>query len=168
MWTGPDAPAHGPWATHSALVRDRAAALARATTVAEACAREAKLAAACAACHVEVGVAPEFKTHPAPPPDEPTVEARMLRHRWAADRMWEGIIGGVDDPWRAGLDVLAVRSLDWTAIAPGRVEHAKRLQRLAVNARVNRMLGLEGRATAYGEMLATCAACHTAPTPKSR
>lgn len=162
----PEPPAHGPWAAHTVLVRERAAALARSTKIDEACDREAKLAAACAGCHVELGVATEFRTHPPVPPDQPTVEARMLRHRWAADRMWEGMIGGADEPWRAGLEVLAAPPLAWSAFAPGRAAYAKQLRVLAENARRNPRLELEGRATAYGEMLATCAACHTAPAKR--
>jgi hypothetical protein len=91
----------------------------------------------------------------------------MLRHRWAADRLWEGIIGGNDEPWRAGLDVLAAPPLEWAKFAPGRTEHANKLRRLAENARRNKAADLAGRATAYGEMLATCAACHTAAPAKA-
>lgn len=31
----------------------------------------------------------------------------MARHLWATDRLWEGMVGGDDDAWRDGLDVLA-------------------------------------------------------------
>ena len=48
----PHAPSHGPWAAHVVTVRDRAAALARATTLEQACRLEVTLAGACAACHV--------------------------------------------------------------------------------------------------------------------
>lgn len=157
-----EAPAHGPWAAHTVAVRDRATALARATTVVDACGKSAKLAAACAGCHVELGVAPELSPFPPAPPDKPTVDARMARHRWASDRLWEGIMGGADDPWRAGLDVLAAPALEWATFAPGRADHATKLRRLAISARKTKRLGLEARAAAYGEMLATCAACHTA------
>lgn len=157
----PDAPAHGPWATYVLTVRDRAAALARATTVDQAVRLEASLAGACAACHVEAGVAPDFRTFPVPP-DKATLEARMLRHRWAADRLWEGIVGGADEPWRAGLDVLAAKPLDW---APDRAVHARKLQRLALDARKQKVSSVENRTAAYGEMLATCASCHTTKSP---
>ena len=164
----PDSPAHGPWAAHVVAVRDRAAALARATTLAQATRLEASLAAACASCHVETGVAPEFRQFPVPP-DAKTVEARMLRHRWAADRIWEGIIGGDPEPWRAGLDVLAAAPLDWGPSSSDRAVHARTLQRLASQARANKLATTEARATAYGEILSTCAACHTgAPAAASR
>ncbi len=157
----PHTPAHGPWATHVVTVRDRAAAVSRATTVDQAVRLVAALSGACAACHVESGVAPEFRTFPAPP-DQDTIEARMLRHRWAADRLWEGIVGGVDEPWRAGLDVLAARPLDWGPAGSDRVVLARTLQRSALDAKKQRVPTLETRTKTYGEMLVSCAGCHTA------
>jgi cytochrome c553 len=166
----PHTPAHGPWATQVIAVRDRAAALARATTVEQACRLEAALAGACASCHVEAGVATQFRTFPVPP-DKATVEARMLRHRWAADRLWEGIVSGDVEPWRAGLDVLSAKPLDWGPASSDRATHARTLQRLAIDARKKKLSTLENRTTDYGEMLVTCASCHTskpAPQPAPR
>lgn len=156
----PDSPAHGPWAAHVVAVRDKAAALARASTLDQAVRLEAALAGACGGCHVDTGVAPDFRVFPAPP-DKATLEARMLRHRWAADRMWEGIIGGADEPWRAGLDVLAAKPLDWGTASADRAVHAKKLQRLADQARKQKSPTVATRTAAYGEILATCASCHT-------
>jgi cytochrome c553 len=160
----PDAPAHGPWAAQVVAVRDRAATLARATTLEQACRLEASLAGACAECHAETGVAPEFRVFPVPP-DKTTLEARMLRHRWAADRMWEGIVGGADEPWRAGLDVLAATPLDWGPASSDRAIHARTLQRLADQARRQTKPSIATRTAAYGEILVTCASCHTGKPP---
>jgi cytochrome c553 len=165
----PDEPGLGTWAAHAAVVRERAAALARATAVDEACRREAKLAAACAGCHVDAGASPEFRSPPPEPPDQPSIEARMLRHRWAADRLWEGIVGGADEPWRAGLDVLAATPLDWKEIAPSRAPFGRELQRLADQARRRKPGDASSdHATAYGEILTTCAGCHAAAATSSR
>jgi len=157
-----DAPAHGPWASQVILVRDRAAAVARATTVAQACQLEARLAAACGGCHVETAAAPKFRAYPPAPSDRPAIAARMARHRWAADRLWEGIVGGGDEPWRAGLEVLAAAPLDWGERTATRAQLARQLQHDAAQAR-ERVPGdsFDARASAYGAMLATCAACHT-------
>jgi cytochrome c553 len=157
-----EAPAHGPWASQVLLVRDRAAAVARATTVEQACQLEATLAAACGGCHIEAAVVPRFRTYPPAPPDLPTIGARMARHRWAADRLWEGIVGGADEPWRAGLDVLAAAPLEWGDGNADRAALARVLQRDAAQARERTPSNsLEARAGAYGHLLATCAACHT-------
>jgi hypothetical protein len=84
----PDEPGLGPWAKQAMVVRDRAAALANAKDSAEACRLEARLAEACASCHAEAGVIPEFRSAKRVPPDQPTIEARMARHLWATDRLW--------------------------------------------------------------------------------
>ncbi len=157
-----DTPAHGPWASQVILVRDRAAEVARATTVEQACRLEARLAAACGGCHVETVVVPRFRAYPPAPPDLPTIGARMARHRWAADRLWEGVVGGAEEPWRAGLEVLAAAPLDWGDGGAARARLGRQLQHEAAQARARVPVGaLDARASAYGDMLSTCAACHT-------
>jgi hypothetical protein len=159
----PDEPGLAPWAKHAALVRERAAAVASATTLDDACRREARLAEACAGCHVDAGVVPEFRSS-RPPADQPTVDARMARHLWATGRLWEGIVGGAADSWRDGLDVLAATPLPALqgAGAGARTELARRLQQLAAGARQRwRTDSATDRAGAYGELLVTCAGCHT-------
>lgn len=157
----PDEPAHGPWARYTQIVRDRAAALARATTVDEAIRRETQLAAACADCHRDHHGSALFEKPPAIPPDKPTLDARMARHRWAADRLWEAIVGDADDAWDEGLDVLAAAPLQ---LDPTRAKLARELQRQAIEARRARP-PIANRPAAYAEILTTCVACHTGRTP---
>jgi cytochrome c553 len=157
----PDEPGLGSWAKQTAAVRDQAARLAEATTVDAACERAAKLATACAGCHVEAGVVPEFRPPGPKPPDAPTIDARMARHLWATDRLWEGIVGAADDSWLEGLDVLAAAPLEHPQISGDRRALAKQLQQLADGARRLRAIdALDDRARAYGQILATCAGCH--------
>ncbi len=158
--TAPDEPAHGPWATYMVVVRDRAAAVARATDVSDAIRKVAAVGAACGKCHSEH--VPKLDTGPLPrlPVDRPTLEARMARHRWAADRLWEGVVSNDDGPWRAGLDVLAAAPFE---IPADRAPFARTLQRAADQARRPSPGPLVDRATTYGEILVTCAKCHTAP-----
>ncbi|HEY5922237.1 MAG TPA: hypothetical protein VIV11_11225, partial [Kofleriaceae bacterium] len=86
----------------------------------------------------------------------------MARHRWAADRMWEGMVGNADEPWRDGIEVLAQTPLQFTAIDADRSRLAKRLQLLADQARQRRSIDtVAERAQVYGEILVTCAACHS-------
>lgn len=159
----PDEPGAKAWAREAARVRERAGAIAAAKTVDEAIRADAQLAAACADCHVAAGAQPEFARWPALPPDGATVEARMARHLWAAERVWEGVVGDAPESWRAGLDVLASAPLPATTLGAAREPYAKKLQRLARDARDRKpAVALADRATAYGELLATCAACHAA------
>jgi hypothetical protein len=162
----PDEPDLGAWGPEAAAVRLRAQALAVAPGIDEACRREARLAAACADCHVETRIQPEFRAAPALPPDSGTVVARMARHRWAVDRLWEGLVGADDDAWHAGLAVLAAAPLPWTDL-DARVLLARRLHQLADAARLHSATDtLDDRARSYGELLVTCAACHTIGAPR--
>jgi cytochrome c553 len=157
----PDEPGMAPWAKQAALVRERAAALASAPDTGEACRREAQLAVACAGCHVDAGATPEFRSPGQLPSDLPTIEARMRRHLWATDRLWEGIVGGADDMWREGLDVLAATPLP--AVQDVDRGLARQLQQLADRARIAKATATAtDRARSYGEILTACTGCHTA------
>jgi cytochrome c553 len=157
----PDEPGMTVFAKPVLEVRRAAAALATSPSVDEACRRVAKLAVACADCHVQASVVPEFSAPGKAPPDAPNVTARMTRHLWATDRLWEATLGGGDDPWRAGLDVLAATPLPF-AVAPGdRAGLARRLQQAADTARKRTTTTDDTeRARIYGEILTVCAACH--------
>ncbi len=157
----PDEPGLGPWAVQATVVRERAAALANAPTVDDACRREAWLAESCASCHAATNAAPEFRPPGRMPADQPTIEARMARHLWATDRLWEGLVGGADDSWKQGLVGLAASPLQAPQISGERVGLARQLQRLADQARARRATDTAiDRARAYGEILVTCAGCH--------
>lgn len=163
----PDEPGSAPFAKAVAQVRERAAAVAAAKTVEAALRAEATLAAACASCHVDTNARPEFAKWPPLPPDQPgqgqaAITARMMRHLWAADRLWEGMLGDADESWKAGLDVLASAPLPAVDLGKARAPFATALQRNAKAARA-RTLDLPTRAQIYGELLVTCAGCHAAP-----
>ncbi|CAN5360006.1 hypothetical protein BH11MYX1_BH11MYX1_09800 [soil metagenome] len=157
----PDELGTSPFARQTTRVRERAAALASTTSVNEALREAARLAAACGSCHVDTGARPAFDTPPSVPADEATITARMARHVWASDRLWEGMLGNSDTAWRAGLDVLAATPLPASELGSERTALAKRLQRLATEARAHKgTLDLGARAVVYGDLLVTCAACH--------
>ena len=64
--------------------------------------------------------------------------------------------------WRAGLDVLAAAPFPFSSADGDRQALAKRLQQLAIDAKQLQATDqLRDRARAYGEILTTCAACHT-------
>jgi cytochrome c553 len=162
----PDDAGLSAWATQSARVRDRALELSQAPGIDEACRRAARLADACASCHIATDASPEFRPPPAVPADGTTVVARMAQHEWAIARVREGIVGAADDPWRAGLDVLAQTPLPWSDATADRVALARRLHDVAGRARTRS--GSDSwseRSVAYGELLVTCAACHATIDP---
>lgn len=153
----PDEPGMSAWATETAKVREQASAVANARTIDDAIHAVTRLGAECAGCHVASGTLPDLAAPNAAPPDQTTIAARMTRHRWATDRMWEGMIGLSDESWRAGLDVLASTPLPATELGADREKLAKTLQRTATRAR--KINGAD-RAQVYGEMLVVCAQCH--------
>ena len=69
------------------------------------------------------------------------------------------------EAWRAGLDVLAAKPLDWGPSSSERSVHARTLQGLALDALRLRASTIESRATVYGELLVACASCHTSKQP---
>ena len=159
--SAPEEPGLGAWTRYAAQVRDRAQALATARGVDDACHRAAQLADACAGCHVAAGATPEFGSPGRIPPDQPTLDARMARHLWATDRLWEGIVGGADDAWRAGLDVLAAAPLRAPELSGERAAFGRKLQRLAEQARARQGTEIDqDRARSYGAILMTCTGCH--------
>lgn len=149
-------PAREVWSTDVLRVSEAALALAGATSLEEACRLEPQVAAACADCHRRGGSPPAFDRAPAVPPDDPSLRARMSRHQWAADRLWEGLVGGSDRAWRSGLEVLAAQPLSSPPDTTGR-----RLQLLAAAALDELPRDTPAaRARVYGELLVTCVACH--------
>lgn len=160
----PDEPGFSQFAVQATLVRARAATLARSARLDEACRAEAWLADACAGCHVAAGAVPAFRPPPQAPRDAPTIEARMARHLWATDRLWEGVVGGDEASWQAGLDILAATPSPEMKSTTERAVFATRMQQLADDARRgSRIATPAGRAVSYGKILATCASCHTNP-----
>ena len=133
-----------PFAQESAAVSRAAAALVSAPSIPEACRLEARVAEACASCHVHI---PKVLPLPAMP-SQP--DASMQRHGWAADRLWEGVVLADTRRWRAGLDVFAIAST-------GRVQE---LARGAVQSLETHQDTVATRAATYGELLVACANCH--------
>jgi hypothetical protein len=132
----------------------------------EAAARAAAgLADTCGDCHAAVALDAPF-TPPSPPPAITSRDPRqrMRRHQWAADRMWEAMVGHSDAAWTAAAAALADPALA-RADFPPEVEVdadpevvAQRLQALGASAA--RVSGWDDRAAVYGQFLATCAVCH--------
>jgi len=155
------------YAGQAQFARANARELADAPNIEEACRATARLAATCANCHVDAHVTRLFGSPPPAPAEGKTVDARMARHTWATDRLFEGIIGGADDSWLAGLDVLA----QTPSPSPDarRATLARRLQDLAQQTRKRGTKDDFGaRARAYGEILIACSACHATDRKPTR
>jgi len=144
------------WSAEAARASAAALALSDAASLDEACRLAPRVAQACGDCHRRAGTTPVRGPVPPPPPDDPTPRARMARHQWAADRLWEGLVWTSDRAWCAGLEVLAAAPLPSLPDVAG--ARLQRLARAALDA-ASRDTPAD-RASAYGELLVTCAGCH--------
>lgn len=122
------------------------------------------LAATCGSCHQAMGDGPRFVVGSQPAEGEST-PAHMIRHLWAVDRMWEGLVGPSEEAWAAGTSEL---SLGWEAteemiFRSGSPERARnfldRLIRLGSSA--EDASTQKDRGALYGAVLRTCDGCHS-------
>jgi cytochrome c553 len=152
------------WEAPLAELREAAAEAAEADELGEMTRAFAAYAARCADCHRASEAVATFEAAELPPVP-PTAPALMLRHQWAAERMWEGLVGPVPARYREGARVLAEAPLHQGELVVGRapplevVRVAERTRELAAAAA--RAETQAERAELYGELLSTCAACHS-------
>lgn len=127
-------------------------------------AQTGQLAAACGSCHQANGGGPKFVVGSTSPAGD-SREAQMLRHLWAADRMWEGLVGPSEEAWTAGAKALAetqpalARAYRESADSRGLEGFLGEVNNLAQEASI--ASNLADRAEVYGRMLDTCNRCHT-------
>jgi hypothetical protein len=152
--------ASGPW---SAAVRAAAAEGAGAGDIPELASAAARMASACGDCHAATNGQLDYLST-RPPEDSESVSNRMVRHVWAADRMWESLIRRSDELWSNGARVLqssviSARDASWdpdveAAIRPAVAE----LEDIAGQAASTG--DWSGRAELMGSLLTTCSRCH--------
>lgn len=118
----------------------------------------------CGECHEALGGGPRIDPAASPPAAAPRqLGQHMLRHQWAADRMWDALVAHNDDAWTAGADLL----VDAPLFRDSKVELPEDLVKLGnqvhdLGARARATPTWPARAQLYGEFLATCATCHLA------
>jgi cytochrome c556 len=137
---------------------------ARAPDVATASTAVAQVGATCGSCHAAMKQGPHYAVVEGPPPAATAVETRMLRHRWAADRLWEGLIGPSDTAWAAGASALIDAPL-YTDALTREVEQYEPVTALAwtvhdIGARARMDQDHAARTQLFGQLLGTCARCH--------
>jgi mono/diheme cytochrome c family protein len=151
------------WKSHVAAMQRAAGQAAMAQTIDAAATATASMAQACGTCHVELG-GPKF-TGMSPAGEESSVVADMRRHLWAADRMWEGLVGPSDTAWQAGVAALADAPLRPEAMADDKTLPKEVFDLAAAAHEIGAKGGAEKdpaeRAKLYGRYLGTCSGCHT-------
>lgn len=149
------------WRPHVSDLLTAAAALQRASDLPTAARATADLGSGCGSCHQAVGAKPAFD-HELPPEEDDDAVARMRRHQWGVDRMWEGLIGPSQDAWRWGAETISeTPGCDderggGDEYLDALCERLEALGRSALDAR-----DASDRTIIYGEFLGTCSGCHT-------
>lgn len=137
---------------------------ANATSVEAAAHGVATAAVICGECHTRMSVGPRFEEEPALP-DRKGVNWHMARHRWAADRMWEGMIQPSDTAWQLGVAALQEDPLEAEELHAGMdmsSDEAKVAEWLHGMGEFGaHMEGSMARSAFYGEMLGNCSDCHS-------
>lgn len=158
------------WRPYLDEMRYAALRIERARDVATAGAQIGLLGRACGACHEAHAAKPAFR-YELPPSNDTTLDAQMHRHQWAAARMWQGVVGPADQAWQDGARVMATTRLDVAATAHEKpntetFELAEQLRDQATRALA--ITDRDEQATFYGEMMETCASCHSIVRPTAR
>jgi cytochrome c556 len=150
---------------HEAEMLGYAAVISRATDLSSVAVQTGKLAASCGSCHQAVEAGPQFVVGGRSPNGD-SQEAQMVRHLWAADRMWEGLLGPSEEAWQAGARALAetepalAQAYRASTRSGGSRMFLSEVNNVAKDAL--EATGQEGRAEVYGKMLNTCNRCHSA------
>ena len=159
----PSRPGAASWEQAMIAMRQSAARLADAQTIAEAIPRATELAAQCASCHQSTGAVATFAWRPEPD-DDGTAAARMQRHQWAAERVWQGLVGPSDQMWQQGMTILATTPLVASELTadPDLLPEVERLSReLSERAHRARLIDRASqRQAAFADILEVCASCH--------
>lgn len=151
------------WRKQLAAMNAAATKVAQARDLGDASRELAALARTCGDCHATLGGGPRLTLTEAPEP-EPGVAPRMARHRWAADHLWQGLVMPSDRAWRMGARVLTDAPLEPELLTPGKSPvpaigtlstsvHELGRKASVVQAQLD-------RSVVYGELMATCSACH--------
>ncbi len=159
------------WEPHLQRVRGAARKLAETTTLPQAASIAADLGYQCGSCHLTMTAITTFEWIPAPTKTD-TFAAKMQFHQWAADRLWEGLVGPSDSLWKEGAkalasplpvdELLSVTAKSGIQLKPAQRDEirllAKQVHELGKKAMKTQEREIRGRL--YGELLTTCSGCH--------
>jgi len=94
------------WAPYAENLHKQVQETSAAADLKSAASHMAAAARACGRCHEALGVDAIDHSAELAPIEDDDLHGIMRRHRWASDRMWEGLIGPSDESWQAGADAL--------------------------------------------------------------
>lgn len=153
------------WASYVNDMRDQARIAAAADDLNAVAGAVSEIARSCGNCHEATGFSVAFGFDQRPPAEQQNLMTQMQRHLWAADRMWEGLIGPSDKAWEWGTEMLSEVNLTSELVTDSPAKEAQ----VADLVEQIREVGIEGsnaasgasRSAMYGEFLSLCANCHS-------
>ncbi len=150
-------------AQQDALMRRYAGQVQQASELHSAAQAAAQMGRTCGDCHRIHKVEPRFLVGSVPPQGG-SARAEMALHVWAAERMWEGLVGPQDFAWASGAKALKGGWLDPHAVVSDAADREKvrvMVQTVyQIGSRAEGVSASEERASLYGEFLTTCIDCH--------
>ena len=123
----------------------------------------ARMGATCGRCHQTLDRDLRL-TWDDPPPESMDPRIHMLRHQWATERFWDGLVSGDDRGWRAGAAVFHEAALHADQLSaqeridPHTQAFADALHEIGLSAA--QVVDVEQRVTVLGQILTACAQCH--------
>lgn len=161
----------GPWRPWVAAVDEHAEKAAQAPDLATAASEVGRIAVGCADCHGAMQGGPGLEGAHEIPPQAWDEGQNMPLHKWAVDWMWLGLLGDSDEAWRRGAAELDKQPLvpRFEQAPPGGLRELEQLVYVIANKALETD-ELEARGELYGNLVATCAQCHSqrplpAPVP---
>ncbi len=151
------------WADPVEAFRATCARLSKADSRLDVALAVGQLANACARCHRAVDAHPALEPSTRWPAGD-DASSHMLRHQWAADRMWEGLMVPDSALWVSGAEALADAPLtprasaSKRAVAPSVSDLARKVHTIGEHS--SAATTPAQRAQLYAELLVTCASCH--------
>lgn len=124
---------------------------------------------ACGSCHQATGYIPSLAMMPEAPEGSDAATA-MMRHAYAAQELWDGLITHNADRWNTGTGLLAGSHVSpeqlfgqglEARIGASRVAGLQNASRAVIHA-----VEWDDRAEAYGQLLTSCASCHATPADR--
>mgnify|MGYP001545533937 CR=1 FL=1 len=151
------------WVPYVANLQAAASLVATSRNLDEAASAMGSLTLSCGRCHSALDATPTLERPPVP---AATADARgrMLRHSWAAARMWEGVVIPSDESWNLGTAVLSDAPMSPSKVAgdgpinPKLATLTQAVHQLGTKASAEK--DLVARGALFGALLATCANCH--------
>lgn len=116
----------------------------------------------CADCHGVLG-GPKQLELGEPPAEGSGAALHMVRHQWAADKLWLGLMAPSEEAWVKGAEVFADAPLSQEQAAPGKSVSPKvKAMATKVHEQAHRARTVDKakRAQAYAELMQSCSSCH--------